>query len=311
MHPTLIQGPPLDKFAAIHSFVVVAQHRSFALAARQMGVTASVVTKRVSGLEHELQVTLLARNTRKLALTPEGELFFERCSAILASLESAEMDLAQSNLQPLGRLHVQLPMVVGRLHVVPRLQEFFRDYPHIDLRITQSDKPQDLIANGIDVALWSGDLPDSRLVAKRLTLTQRLTCATAAYLDQHGRPQTPQDLPAHNCLRSTVFLGGRCWLFRLAEGEVAVPVKGNLLMDNSDNYREAVLGGLGLGQGTTVLFGHDLQAGRLELVLADYVANGQTLWAVYPQAMGRNLKVKAFVKFLEQVLPDGMATRPG
>lgn len=274
-----------------------------------MGVTASVVTKRVSGLEHELQVTLLARNTRKLALTPEGELFFERCSGILASLESAESDLAQSNLEPIGRLHVQLPMVVGRLHVVPRLQEFFRDYPRIDLRITQSDKPQDLIANGIDVALWSGELPDSRLVARRLTLTERLTCATPSYIKQHGRPQTPQDLAAHNCLRSTVFLGGRSWLFRVGDDEVALPVKGNLLMDNSDNYREAVLGGLGLGQGTTVLFGRDIEAGRLELVLSDYIARGQTLWAVYPQAMGRNLKVKAFVKFLEQVLPDGLRAK--
>ncbi|MDB5820948.1 MAG: h16, partial [Rhizobacter sp.] len=203
----------MDKFAAIRAFVVVAQKHGFSAAARQLGVTASVVTKRVTSLEQELQVTLFARNTRKLALTLEGEAFFERCRDILSSLESAELDLAQSNTQPMGRLHVQLPMVVARLHVIPRLKSFFLDYPQVDLRITQSDSPQDLIGDGIDVAVWSGELPESRLVARRLTRSLRVTCAAPSYLAARGRPESPDDLPRHNCVRAARYHGGRSWLF--------------------------------------------------------------------------------------------------
>ncbi|MFM0347850.1 LysR family transcriptional regulator [Paraburkholderia sp. RL17-347-BIC-D] len=300
----------MDKFSAIQSFIVVAEQGSFAAAARQLGVTASILTRRVAGLEHELNVTLLARNTRQLALTPAGQTYLARCREVLSSLEDVELDLAESNAQPVGRLHVQLPVVVARLHVVPRLEMFLSRYPRVDLRITQRDGLQDLVSQGIDLAVWGGDLPDSRLVARPLTRNVRVTCATPAYLDRHGRPESIEELSAHNCLRAEVFHGGRAWLFQMPEGERLVPIQGNLLVDNGDNYREAVLAGLGLGQGTSILFDFDVRRGRLEQVLTNYVAKGQTVWAVYPQAQGRNPKVRAFVQFLTEILPQGGTEDP-
>ncbi|KWR75135.1 LysR family transcriptional regulator [Cupriavidus sp. IDO] len=296
----------MDKFAAIQSFVAVAQRGGFSAAARQLGVTASILTRRIASLEQELRVPLLVRNTRKLALTPAGEAYFVRCREILSSMEEAEQELERACDDPVGRLHVQLPLIVARLHVVPRLSEFVAQYPGINLKITQADGLQhDLIGRGLDIAVWGGDLPDSRLVARPLTRNLRVTCATPEYLDRYGRPERIEDLASHNCLTADLFHGGRSWLFQTPEGERLVPVKGNLAFDNSDNYREAVLAGLGLGQGPSILFDVDVSVGRLEQVLTGYVARGQTLYAVYPPAQGRNAKVKAFVEFLSRVLPVG------
>jgi DNA-binding transcriptional LysR family regulator len=301
----------VDKFAAIQSFVVVAQRGGFSSASRQLGVTASILTRRIASLEEELRVPLLVRNTRKLALTPAGETYFERCREILASMEDAELELTRSCDEPVGRLHVQLPLIVARLYVVPRLGEFVAQYPGIELKIAQADGLQhDLIGRGLDVAVWGGDLPDSRLVARPLTRNLRVTCATPEYLKRHGRPQRVEDLAAHNCLTADLFHGGRTWLFQMPDGERLIPVKGNLVFDNSDNYREAVLAGLGLGQGPSVLFDLDVRSGRLEQVLVENVARGQTLYAVYPPAQGRNAKVKAFVDFLSHVLPAGWTDPP-
>lgn len=301
----------MDKLAAIQSFVVVAQKGGFSAAARQLGVTASILTRRIASLEQVLRVPLLVRNTRKLALTPAGEAYLMRCRDILASIEEAELELERASDQPIGRLHVQLPLIVARLHVVPRLNEFLTDYPGVELKITQADGLQhDLIGRGLDVAVWGGDLPDSRLVARPLTRNLRVTCATPEYLQRHGRPQRIEDLASHNCIAADLFHGGRTWLFQLPEGERLVPIKGNLVFDNSDNYREAVLAGLGLGQGPSILFDLDVHSGRLEQVLTEYVARGQTLYAVYPPAQSRNAKVKAFVEFLTRVLPVGWSELP-
>jgi hypothetical protein len=162
------------------------------------------------------------------------------------------------------------------------------------------------VSQGIDLAVWDDDLPDSRLVARSLARNVRVTGGTPAYLERKGRPESIEELSTHNCLRAEVLHGGRAWLFQMPKGERLVPLKGNLLVDNGDNYREAVLAGLGLGQGTSILFDFDVRGGRLEQVLTDYVAKKQTVWAVYPQAQGRNPKVRAFVQFLTEILPrDG------
>jgi DNA-binding transcriptional LysR family regulator len=159
----------------------------------------------------------------------------------------------------------------------------------------------DLIAHGIDVAIWVGEIPDSSMIAKLLLRTYRLTCATPEYLAIHGRPVTPDDLVRHNCLSTTSWRRGRDWLFRTPEGDRTVPIRGNLLLDNGDAYREAALAGLGVAQAASYLFGQDVAAGRLEPLLTDYIAPGQDFWAVYPSSRHAAPKVTAFLAFVGEI----------
>lgn len=291
----------MDKFAAWRVFVTVVEQNGFTAAANKLGLTASAVTKNIAQLEQQLNVRLLARTTRQLSLTSEGNTFFERCRLILANIEQAEREMSQLSTAPRGDLHVQLSPVLCRLHLIPKLLAFQQLYPDISLRLTQTDRRLDLIKHGIDVAIWTGDLPDTRMVARRLARSQRITCAAPAYIAAHGRPEAPEDLAGHNCLRVTSWHGGRTWLFRMPEGERTVAIDGNLLFDNSDSYRDAALAGLGVAQATSFLFSPDVASGDLVQLLPDFVAEGQTFWVVYPDIHSKTPKVQAFIDLLDGI----------
>jgi DNA-binding transcriptional LysR family regulator len=290
----------LDKLAAWRAFAAVVEQNGFSAAASTLGLTASAVTKTVAQLEQQLGVRLLARSTRQLSLTGEGQIFFERCRRILVEIEMAELEMGQTSTAPRGLLHVQVPVVIGRLHVIPRLRALLEAYPEITLRVTQADRRLDMIKHGIDLAIWTGELPESRLVARLLARSYRITCAAPAYIERYGRPGTPDDLADHNCLRTTSWQSGRTWLFRMPGGERTIGITGNLLLDNSDSYREAALAGLGIAQGTSFLFRDDVASGALVQLLPDYVAEGQKFWAVYPDIHSRSPKVGVLVDLLDQ-----------
>ena len=184
-----------DRFDAMRAFVAVCDQQGFAAAARRLDLSASVVTRLVAGLEDHLNVRLLQRTTRSVHLTDAGARFLERARRILAELEEAELSAQDERAQPRGTLTVAAPLLFGRMHVAPLVSRFLDAYPDVRADLRLSDRNANLVEDGLDVAIRIGNLPDSGLVARRLSRTRRALVASPAYLAAHGgSPARPEDL---------------------------------------------------------------------------------------------------------------------
>jgi DNA-binding transcriptional LysR family regulator len=289
----------VDKFRAITAFVRVAESGGFTAAGNKLGMSVSAITKSVARLEDELGTQLFNRTTRRLATTDFGKEFYKRCVQILAELEDAESSVRQANTTPKGEVRAIVPFSYGRVTVVPRLADFYARFPDVQLNISFSDRPVDLIENGYDVAVRVGEMSDSRLVTRVLTKGPHITVASPKYLAQFGTPKTPADVANHNCI---IGRYGPEWMFRAKNGRAMnVRVRGNLSIFNGDSYREAAVAGVGLAQNTWWLFRWDIQQGNVVPVLEDYNAEGAPVSVVYPANRHVAAKVRAFIDFLVDI----------
>lgn len=189
----------MDSLTSLTSFVRTAETLSFVQAARLLGISASAVGKNVARLEHKLGVRLFNRSTRNVSLTPEGAAFLTRCQSILEQIQEAESELTSSLSQPTGKLRISLPVIGYRL-LLPVLTAFSRLYPQVELDLDFSDRLVNLIDEGVDVAIRSGELADSRLIARKLGGFRFVLCASPAYLAEYGVPGSPAELAAHKCI---------------------------------------------------------------------------------------------------------------
>jgi DNA-binding transcriptional LysR family regulator len=219
----------MNKFMALLVFSKVVEHGGFTAAARNLRLSVSAVTKTMARLEDELGTQLFNRTTRRLRTTDYGQQFYERCVRILSDLEDAEADLREGNLSYAGRLRVVVPFSFGRITLVPELRGFFSRYPEISVELNFSDSAVDLIAEGYDVAVRTGEIKDSRLVSRVLTRGTQVTFAAPAYLETYGVPQTPAALRDHNCITGRF---GADWSFRdLDHAPISVHVSGNCVVN--------------------------------------------------------------------------------
>lgn len=189
----------MDSLTSLTSFVRTAETLSFVQAARLLGISASAVGKNVARLEHKLGVRLFNRSTRNVSLTAEGAAFLTRCQSILEQIQEAESELTSSLSQPTGKLRISLPVIGYRL-LLPALTAFSRLYPQVELDLDFSDRLVNLIDEGVDVAIRSGELADSRLIARKLGGFRFVLCASPAYLAEYGAPDSPAELAAHKCI---------------------------------------------------------------------------------------------------------------
>ena len=189
----------MDSLTSLTSFVRSAETLSFVQAARLLGISASAVGKNVARLEHKLGVRLFNRSTRNVSLTAEGAAFLTRCQSILEQIQEAESELTSSLSQPTGKLRISLPVIGYRL-LLPALTAFSRLYPQVELDLDFSDRLVNLIDEGVDVAIRSGELADSRLIARTLGGFRFVLCASPAYLAEYGVPGSPAELAAHKCI---------------------------------------------------------------------------------------------------------------
>jgi DNA-binding transcriptional LysR family regulator len=262
----------MNKFLAVSVFTKVVECRGFTTAAKKMGISVSAVTKTLAKLEDDLQVQLINRTTRQLSTTEHGQEFYEHCVGMLADLEEAETILRNKTLVVAGRVRVVVPFSFGRVTLVPELPAFYAQYPDVSLEISFSDEAIDMIADGFDVAVRTGNISDSRLTTRLLTKGPQVTAAAPSYLARFGTPRTPQDLHRHNCI---VGRFGAEWAFLGEDRQpITVRVGGNIHLNSGDALREAGVAGLGIVQGTLWLFRKDLEAGRLVQVLADHATDG-------------------------------------
>lgn len=301
----------MDKLTGLMAFVKTADLGSFVAAGRALEVSASAVGKSVARLEQEVGVQLLQRSTRRMQLTAEGRLFHERCRRILDDLDDAQAMLSRAREAPRGRLRVSAP-IVGYHFLLPLIPEFVARHGEVELDINFSDRAVDLIDEGIDVAIRSGELPDSRLVSRPLQPFQLLLCASPDYLARHGTPAAASELPRHCAVRFRHPDTGKLldWpLAPLPQGSHRHP-RTMLACNNMEAVLGATLRGLGIACMPDFIAADLLAAGRLRSVLAHEMAPPGQYRAIWPSSRHLSPKVRAFVDHLVHHLVDRQPARP-
>ena len=279
-------------------FAAVVEAGSFSEAARRLGVSKSVVSKAVTQLERSIGARLLNRTTRAMSLTEAGSVFYSHSSRIVEELEQARLAVGQFHSQPRGPLRISASVAFGTLHIAPALPEFLARFPEVSIDMSIGDRFVDLAEERFDVAVRIAKEAAPNLVARKLATVNRKIVATPGYFERHGVPATPADLTRHNCLTYTHFNPQDAWRLRGPDGDIAVPISGNLRLNDDEALSAAVIGGLGVALLPTFIIGRDLQAGRLQAVLSDYVPSERHIYAVYLPNRHLPANVRAFVDFL-------------
>ena len=289
----------MDRFEDMQTFVAVVEAGSFTAAAARLDTAKSAVSRRVSALEERLGVQLLRRTTRRLNLTDSGQSFYERSARILADLDEAESALAQEHGELHGTLKVALPLSFGLRHMCEPVAEFSRRHPRVEFDLDFNDRRVDLVEEGADLAIRIGHLADSSLIAKRLFEVRTVVCGSRAYFDEHGTPQTPEDLPGHKCLVYGNLSDPTKWVCRDRDGQPhKVNVKAAMTATSGDFLSAAAIQGLGIAMQPTFIAGEAISRGELVAVLTDYEWPVSPAWAVYPPTRHLSYRVRAFIDFL-------------
>jgi DNA-binding transcriptional LysR family regulator len=291
----------LDTLTSMKVFAAVVDSGSFAGAADRLDISRAMASKYVSHLEEHLGTRLLQRTTRKLTLTETGNVYYERCTQILADVAEAEEGAAHLTEAPRGTLRLTVPVSFGLLHMGTLISEYLKRYPDVRIDVLLGDRRVDLIEEGLDLAVRIGALAESGLIAKRLGSDRIAICAAPDYLKRHGIPKIPADLAQHNCLTYSYATFGDEWRMTDRDGSLhTVKVSGSLRASNGDMAKLAALEGVGVIRQPLFLIGDDLRAGRLVEVLADYRCEELGIYAVYPSRKHLSAKVRVFVDFLTE-----------
>ncbi|MDY7559577.1 LysR family transcriptional regulator [Pseudomonas sp. 10B1] len=292
----------MDKLNAMSVFVRVVERRSFTAVAKELQTTQPTISKLIRALEVALGGKLIARSTRQLSLTDEGQRYYEHCSRILAAIDAAEHSFQTGRETVAGLLRVGSSVSFGRTQIASRLGDFLQRYPELQIDLQLSDQNQDLVAEGLDVTFRMGDLSDSGLIARQVGTTHRITVATPDYLARNGTPQTPQALSQHNCLLFNLLVTQNQWRYKKGQQSHSVRIKGNAQSNSSEAIREMVLAGLGISLSPTWLFRDDLLAGRVVVILQDYTPEPLPIYALSPANRRQSARVRALVDYMAQVL---------
>lgn len=284
---------------AIFSRVVAAGNLSSA--ARELGLSPAVVSRRLAALETRLGVRLLNRTTRRTNLTEEGASYYETCTRILAEIDEADATISAGRVEPQGILRVAMSSAFGHQHIAPLVPAFARLYPRLQLALSLSDRRVNLLDEGFDVAIRIAELEDSSLAARKLAPNHRVVCASPDYLARRGTPKTPAELATHDCLLADWGQGfTQTWEFRGPVGKRGkVRVTGNYACDNWEVLREWALAGLGIALKSTWDVRRHLEDGSLVALCPGYTFDTDVaIYAIYPHRRHLPAKTRAFIDFL-------------
>jgi DNA-binding transcriptional LysR family regulator len=297
----------MDKLRAMATFVRIVESGSLTAAAGALDVSGPSVVRLLASLERSLDVRLLNRTTRRMALTEEGRDYFERCKRILAEVEEAEAVAGNRRGAARGELRVTAPALFGRMHVAPLAAEFVARHEGVSVDLLFVDRVVNLLEEGLDAGVRIADLPDSSLVAIPVGEVGRVVCASPKYLARAGTPKTPQELRAHACIRFAGLGATHEWTFQEGGRKLTVPVRGPLAGNQADALVEACAGGLGIGMFLSYQAAPLVAAGRLKLLLADYWPPPVPVSVVYPHAKLLPARTRLFVDWLRERLPRRIA----
>lgn len=294
----------MDRLAAMHVFVRVAELGSFTAAADALGLSRAMASTQVAALEKQFGVRLLNRTTRKVALTSEGARYLEHCRRVFAEIQTAEDDLKGARERPSGRLTVDVPGAFGRHLLMPALPDFLARYPDLTLDVRISDRLVDLVAERVDVAVRGGTITDPNLVARKAVGSRWITCASPAYLDRKGWPQAPADLAGHDLIgfRTDTAQPGRDWFLQDGQRQLTLTPSFRATCDSPEALLVAAASGAGIIQTMDLLAARPLQDRALVVLLPGTAVRGPPVSVVYPQAGHRLAKVRVFTEFTIELL---------
>lgn len=306
----------MDQLLALKVFVRIAETSSFSRTADAMNIPRPTVTKLVQDLEQHLDAKLLQRTTRKVHVTAEGSAYYERARRLIAELEDMDQLTRRSRSQLRGRLRVDVGSVLADRILIPALPDFRARYPDLQLELGVSDRPIDLVGDGVDCAIRGGEMPDTTMVARYLAELDWVTCAAGTYLDRHGEPRHPDELSAtaHTLVGYFSSLTGRAFPleFHQADTRIAVKPEGAISVNESTAHVNALACGLGIGQTFRFAAAPYLADGRLRSVLVDWSRPPQTFRLIYPGNRHLSAKIRAFSDWVVEVFEplDDRARRP-
>jgi LysR family transcriptional regulator for bpeEF and oprC len=303
----------MNKLQAMEVFVRVVDTGGLTRAADSLQIPKATVTTLIQQLEAALGVKLLNRTTRRVSVTTDGAAYYPRCVSILGQVRETEESLGLGHARPQGRLRVEVPTLMARLVIVPALPAFFGRYPEIDLQLGCSEGRSDLIEEGIDCAVWSGELQDSTLIARRVGLLYFGTCASPSYVAAFGQPRHPDDLKMHRCINHFSPHTGKMveWVFAKNGVRIEASLRGYIALDDENSYLAAAEAGLGVAQIPAFVLKEAMERGSLELLLGDWFAEPAPLNVVYPQNRHLSGKIRVFVDWVAELFAehDGIQLR--
>ena len=287
----------------IEEFVAVATCMGFKPAAQMLNVSTSHVSRAVTKLENAIGAPLLYRTTRKVSLTDTGRTVLSQCEALIRARDEL-FAVVGGNTEPQGELKITCSTSLGERYISPIVRQFCQDYPKVEITLDLSNRLVDLIAEGFDLAIRTGQLEDSRLISSRVARRQFLVCAAPAYLAANGTPDRLDDLKSHNCIIGS----SSNWRFRHGGQHETIRPRGNLKCNSGASVLDALLAGAGIGQLPLFYVAPHLESGELVELFADLRPEPEPIWAVYPQARHLQPKVHLLVDQIRAELQASFET---
>lgn len=295
----------MDKFEGIRAFTKVVEAGGFAAAAREMGLSRSVVNRSVINLENELSTQLLRRSTRQVTPTETGIAFYDRCVHILSELEEAVSAVTELQETPTGNLRINAPMSFGTLHLSDVLADYMAAYPKVHVELMLNDRFVDPIEEGFDVSIRVAEFhATTSLIAREVAPANRVLCASPAYIKANGEPTHSTQLKQHRCLHYGYQESGSHWRLADSEGEHSVSINCVMWSNNGDVLKDAAVKDQGIALLPTFIVGDALQQGQLRTVLTNYQPPAINVYALYPRHRHLSAKVRIFVELLTERFGD-------
>ena len=292
----------MDELLTNKAFLQVIKSGSFSAAADKLNLSVATVARQMNSLEDRLGIKLLNRSTRALSLTEAGLLYSERIRDLVHQLDTIKREVSTFQKDVKGLLRVHLRNSVGTQKIVPALQRFLTVHPHLKVEVTLTDERADLVAQGIDVAVWLGKLEDSNLIARKLSPGKRIICCSPAYAKEHGLPTAPEELSKHNCIVYLAKTYDSTWRLRFGDKKHHVNVTGNLESESSAVLLISALKGVGLAMLQEAMVHDAIASGELIDVFPGYDVSSTdadvALYAVYSGRTKTSPNTRAFVDFV-------------
>jgi DNA-binding transcriptional LysR family regulator len=294
-----------DEITELRLFVAIVQAGNLSAASRALNSSTAAMSRGLSSLESRLGVRLVTRTSRTFSLTDEGQAFYERCERIITDIDEAEAEASSKGTAVSGNLRIGAPMEIGRRLIGPLIAKFSATYPDTKVHLTLSDSGLDVIDDALDVALRVGLPSDTSVIAKKVLSTRRIVCASPDYFARHDKPQTPQDLRMHNCIR--LVRGRRTlneWLFQENGEKFTVTVHGTLSTTSGEVVHDWVRSGSGIALKATWDLQKDLSTGAIVQCLEAYWCDTIDLFAICASRQNLPPRIRVFLDFIAKQLPE-------
>ena len=291
----------MDRFDELNAFFAVVEASGFSAAARRIGESQSAISKAVNALEKRLGVALLRRSTRKVTLTDQGRLYYDRMRPLVDEIQVADSELTSTTLEVSGLIRIAAPSTFGRLHVLPLIPGLLARHPGLRIDMVLSDAVRDMVEDRIDLAIRVSPVEEPDSVVRRVAATSLVCAGSRRYFEQHGVPRTPADLADHNCL---VYGEMTDWPFAGPQGPFNLPVRGNLSSNSVETILAGVLAGVGIGMFHRASLVGEFQQSDIVTVLDDFVQQPREVSLIWPKRRFVPTRVRSATDFLAGALAE-------